>query len=285
VLSTLLPHMVAPMPGEFPGVRAELQPQVEDLVARFHDPFKQIDFLRVLVDGRVIGPAAEDVPDVDEATAARMVHPYAWFLDRVGAEGINLTSAGYLPPSLVEAIAAELDLSEEWPGSFNRESQMLPILEFRESAMHVGLLRKYQGKLLLTPSARGLGGDPVALWRYLALSVPLARAVPAVRDAGILLLAAVAGPATDLAGDDPHEYVARMLWVAGWGQPDGTEVTKWQARDATGDTYTVLVRMGALMPDWHGSGPPRPTADGALFARAALRTWPPGGWRPGPTRA
>jgi hypothetical protein len=72
------------MPEEFYGVRAELQPQVEDLVARFHDPFRQIDFLRVLVDGRVIGSAADDVPDVDKATAARMVHPYAWFLDRVG---------------------------------------------------------------------------------------------------------------------------------------------------------------------------------------------------------
>jgi hypothetical protein len=33
---------------------------------------------------------------------------------------------------------------------------------------------------------------------------------------GILLLAAVAGRASDLAGDDPREYVARMLWVVGW---------------------------------------------------------------------
>jgi hypothetical protein len=31
----------------------------------------------------------------------------------------------------------------------------------------------------------------------------------------------------------------------------------------------VLVRLGALVPDWHGSGPDRPTADGAVFARAA----------------
>jgi hypothetical protein len=265
------------MPEEFHGVRAELQPQVEDLVGRFHDPFGQIDFLRVLVDGRVIGPAANDVPDVDKATVARMVQPYAWLLDRVGAAGIKLTTAGFLPPSHVEAISAELDLSDEWIGSFNRESQTLPVLEFRESAMHVGLLRKHQGKLLLTPRARSLGDDPVALWRWLALSVPPAKAVPAVRDAGILLLAAVAGRASDLGGDDPHEYVARTLRVAGWGMPDGTEVTDWQARDAAADTYTVLVRIGALVRDWHGPGPDRPTADGALFARAALRTWPSAG--------
>lgn len=262
------------MPGDFPGVRAELAPQVEDLVARFRDPFTQIDFLRVLVDGRVIGPEADDVPDVDKATAARMVHPYAWLMDRVGAEGIKLTSAGYLPPSHVEAITAELGLSDEWIGTFNRESQTLPVLDFRESAMRLGLLRKYQGKLLLTPRARGLRDDPVALWRHLALSMPLAKAVPVERDAGILLLAAVAGGASGLTGDDPHEYVARMLWVAGWAKADGTEVSKWEARDAAGDTDTVLIRIGALVPDWHGPGPATPTADGALFARDALRTWP-----------
>jgi hypothetical protein len=138
----------------------------------------------------------------------------------------------------------------------------------------VGLLRKYQGKLLLTPRARNLRDDPVALWRHLALSVPSAKA-PVARHAGILLLAAVAGHAAGRAGNDPHEYVARMLWHAGWGRPDGTEPAKWEARDTAEDTYTVLVRIGALAPDCHGSGPDGPTAKGALFARAALRTWPP----------
>ena len=263
------------MPGEFRSVRAELPPQVEDLVARFRDPFTQIEFLRVLLDGKVAGPDADNAPSVDNATAAKMVHPYAWLLDRVGTKGIKLTSAGYLPPSHVEAIVAELGMSEEWYGAFNRESQTPPVLEFRESAMHVGLLRKYQGKLLLTPRARDLREDPVALWQHLALSVPLAKAAPVARDAGILLLAAVAGHAAGRTGNDPHEYVARMLWHAGWATPDGTEPDKWVARDAAGDTYTVLVRIGALAPDWHGSAPDRPTADGALFARAALRTWPP----------
>lgn len=42
-----------------------------------------------------------------------MVRPYAWFLDRAGTEGIQLTSAGYLPPPVVEAAVAELGLAEE----------------------------------------------------------------------------------------------------------------------------------------------------------------------------
>jgi hypothetical protein len=261
---------------EFRSVRAELPLQVEELVAKFRSPFTQIEFLRLLVDGGVLEPVL-----VDAATATRMVHPYNWLLDRVGAEGIKLTSAGYLPPVHVEAIVAELGLAEEWIGSYNRESQTLPALEFRESAMRLGLLRKYQGKLLPTTRGRKLRDDPVALWWHLAQSVPPLKAAPLVRHASLLLLAAVAGQAaasrTDIgrADGDPHEYVAHMLWEAGWARRDGTEPDKWEAGRATDDTYTVLVRLDALVPDWHGSNPDRPTANGALFARAALRTWPP----------
>jgi hypothetical protein len=247
-------------------VRAQLPPQVEDLVASFRDPFTQIDFLRLIVDGGILQPVL-----VDAATATRMVHPYTWLLDRVGAEGIKLTSAGYLPPVHVEAAVAELGLAEEWIGSYNRESQTLPVWEFRESAVRLGLLRKYRGQLLATARGRKLREDPVALWWHLAQSVPPRAADAPCRHAGLLLLAAVAA---QIEGN-PHQYVASMLWRAGWAKRDGTELERWDARDAAAETYVVLVRLGALVPDWHGSGPDRPTADGAVFARAALRTWPP----------
>jgi hypothetical protein len=253
------------VPEEFRSVRAQLPSQVEDLVAAFRDPFTQIEFLRLIVDGGVLEPVL-----VDAATAARMVRPYAWLLDRVGVDGIKLTSAGYLPPVHVEAAVAELGLAEEWYGSYNRESQTLPVLEFRESAMRLGLLRKYRGWLLPTARGHKLREDPVALWWHLARSVPPRAADAPRRHAGLLLLAAVAG---QIEGN-PHEYVAGMLWRAGWARRDGTELDRWDARAAAAETYVVLVRLGALVPDWHGSGPDRPTADGAVFARAALRTWP-----------
>jgi hypothetical protein len=41
----------------------------------------------------------------------------------------------------------------------------------------------------------------------------------------LLLLAAVAG---QIEGD-PHEYVAGMLWRAGWARPDGTGLDRWEA--------------------------------------------------------
>lgn len=75
---------------------------------------------------------------------------------------IKLTCAGYLPPPDVEAAVAELGLAAEWHGKFNRESQTLPVLDLRESAMRLGLLRKYKGTLLATSHGRKLRGDPVA---------------------------------------------------------------------------------------------------------------------------
>src|SRR5438045_758953 len=46
---------------------------------------------------RLLGSALLDHPVlVDPATAARMARPYRWLLDRVGDNGIKLTSAGYL---------------------------------------------------------------------------------------------------------------------------------------------------------------------------------------------
>ena len=84
-------------------MRAELPPEVVELVDAFRNPITQIEFLYLLHNAKILDPVLIDVE-----TAARMVRPYSWFLDRVGPEGIKLTSAGYLPPPDVEAAVAEL---------------------------------------------------------------------------------------------------------------------------------------------------------------------------------
>ena len=61
--------------------------------------------------------------------------------------GITLTGAGYLPPADVAAAVTELDLAAEWPGAGNRESQTRPVLDLRESATRMGLLRKSRGHM------------------------------------------------------------------------------------------------------------------------------------------
>ena len=245
-------------------MRAQLPAPVEDLVAAIRNPLMQIEFLSRLHDARLLEPVL-----VDAETAARMVRPYTWFLDRVGTEGIKLTSAGYLPPADVEAASAELSLADEWIGKLNREVQTAPVLDFRESMMRLGLLRKYRGMLLATPAARKLSGNPASLWWHLAEHLPPAKLSRPETHASLLLLAAVA-----IAAPDPLEYAARMMWEAGYQRSDGTPLTNWDARDAAYDTDTALIRLGALIQVRHGLDPEQPTRDGATFARAALRTWP-----------
>ena len=65
-----------------------------------------------------------------------------------------------------------------------------------------------------------------------------------------------------------------MLWEAGWQHRDGTPLDKWDGRDAARDTHIALVRLGTPTRDVPGSAPDQPTRDGAVFARAALLTWP-----------
>ncbi|RZT07453.1 pRiA4b ORF-3-like protein [Kribbella sp. VKM Ac-2569] len=206
--------------------------------------------------------------DIDAETAARMVSPYTWLLDRVGADGIKLTGAGYLPPVHVEAAVAELGLGKEWIGKGNREVQTLPVLVLRETAQAVGLLRKHKGALVLTPRGRAVRDDPLALWWYLAEHLPPASKWPFETQAGLICLTALA------AGwiDDVNSTIADWLTAAGWGDIDGTPVSRTMANDAAWDTMSVLRRLRAVDkgPGWRDV----PTPEGATFARAALRSWP-----------
>lgn len=213
-----------------------------------------------------------DAPvQIDADTAARMVSPYSWLLDRVGSDGIKLTSAGYLPPRDVEAAMSELGLGEEWIGKGNREVQTLPVLDLRETAQAIGLLRKYRGKLVLTPRGRAVRNDPLALWWHLAEQMPPVSKDTCETQAGLIFLAAIATSSTE---EDADATVAEMLTAIGWASIDGTPFTPWMANDAAWDTKAVLRRLGALSNEAGILGPSSTTPQGVTFARAALRAWP-----------
>ena len=130
-------------------MRAELPAQVVELVDAFRNPITQIEFLYLLANAKILEPVL-----VDAETAARMVRPYSWFLDRVSPEGIKR-------------------------------------------------LHPRRGRL---------------------------------------------------------------------AKPRAPRPTKWQARDTAADTHIMLIRLGALVQARQGPDPEQPTSDGAVFARAALRT-------------
>ena len=103
VLAEIAPPGASPgngnPPDELPGPLDELVQAVRETAPRRE--------LR-----RLAGTTLAVKPDIDAATAARMVRPYAWLMDRVGTDGIRLTGAGYLPPADVAAASAELDLAK-----------------------------------------------------------------------------------------------------------------------------------------------------------------------------
>lgn len=256
-----LPLASEPEPGSQDPKRS-LPGPLDDLLHAIGTPAGQRELRRLLASARLDQPAG-----VETATAARMVRPYTWMLDRVGADGIKLTSAGYLPPAHVEAAVAELGLGEEWIGKGNRENLTLPVLHLRESAMAMSLLRKRNGMLLLTPRGRTVRTDPSALWQHLAQSMPPPSRDQCETQAGLILLTVIAAQAKG----DPDVTTARLLSAIGWVNGDGTELDSLAASQACWDTKTALRRLGALAGDWRREAP---TADGVTFARAALQHWP-----------
>lgn len=207
--------------------------------------------------------------DVEAATAA--VRPYAWLLERVGDDGIKLTQAGYLPPAHVEAAFTELGFEKLWIGAGNREDLTYPVLNLRQSAQGIGLLRKYRGRLLATARGRALRNDPVGLWWHLAERTPAASKDPSVYQAGLLQLAVVAAGV----GAGGGAIVAELLGALGWMCGDGSPITAQSAAAATSEVRATMRSMGLLQRD--GSALDRregPTKGAVDFARAALTAWP-----------
>ena len=247
------------------GTTGPLPGPLGELVAAVRVPSCRRELRRLLESADLDQPAL-----IDARTAARMVRPYSWLLDHVGAEGIRLTGAGYLPPAHVEAAVAELGLGEEWIGKGNREVQTAPVLHLRESATRMGLLRKHRGMLLITSRGRALRGDPAGLWWHLAERMPPRSADRCETQAGLLLLAAVAA---QLQGE-LDAFLARQLGAIGWISGDGTSLSGSAAARAAWDTRTVLLRLGGFSYDRQSFRLGKPTPEGVTFARAALRSWP-----------
>ena len=226
---------------------------------------------------RLVGDAQlERRVQIDTGTAARMVRPYRWLLDRAGDGGLRLTEAGHLPPAEVAAAVQELKVPA--PGGGPRENQVPRVRQLRESAQAMGLLRKEHGQLLVTTRGAELRFRPDALWWHLAERMPLRSAAAGEVQPGLILLVCVAAGCTDtLSGT-----IARMLSAIGWMNDDGGPLTGAEAARATAGTHATLRWLGALpgetlpgetLPEEAGPGP-WPTPEGVAFARAALRSWP-----------
>lgn len=147
----------------------------------------------------------------EEALAATRV--FRVFLDQVGQQGITLTTAGYLPPTVVIELMAALDPEHQWFGESNREVNTQPLLALRETSTLLGLTRKLKGRLLLTSRGKTLRESPRQLWSHLAAGIPIERTDGDRDIAGLGLLLISAGVT------DPVIFSRELdllLAVAGW---------------------------------------------------------------------
>jgi hypothetical protein len=219
------------------------------------------DFIaRTLVVGK------PELPSHDDLVAN--LRAYQWFLDRAAGDGIQLTAAGYLKPVDVEAAAAEVPVVGDWIGKRNREDLTVPLLEFRQSLQGIGLLRKHQGKLLLTKAGKAARSDPASLWRHVASRLIDGPADSFDTQARLLALLCLASEP-----EGRHEHrLAEATTYLGWRQRDGRpvseEATRWAIREVT----HALANVGCAQRD---SGLPRIerpalTPIAVLLARQAL---------------
>lgn len=179
-----------------------MRPDVAEVIDRLRHS-RSVPLLRLIDDADLEGTTPFE-PD------SAVVEPYRWLLRRVGA-GLRLTKAGYLPPSVVSEAMQALGWGAGWIGKHNREDLTIPVLDLRESARRMGLLRVQRGVLLRTVAGRKASEDADELWWHIAAHLPESRNEPQ-RHAGVIYLLTVAAgrPRSD-------ELLAEGLTVLGWG--------------------------------------------------------------------
>lgn len=218
-----------------------------------------------------LAAAGLDGPTTVEAdVAGTMTAPYLWLARRIGPEGMPLTAAGWLPPAVVHEAMTELGWARQWIGKANREDQTLPVLLLRESAQHLGLIRKIKGKLVLTAAAKRLLDDPVQLWLFLARAIARRHRQESERDAVQLLLLEVAAGKRTL-WEDCLDAVSFGLGVLGWTTRTGSDLPPETIQDLLYDARAALINLGVFN-DRDRLTTTAVTPQGQAFARAALES-------------
>ena len=148
------------------------------------------------------------------------------------------------------------------------------MLESRELAQRLGLLRKAHNRLTMTKAATRARTDVNALWRLVTGGLPLGLTTrgPEVRaglDAGLLLLIGVAAGAPRA---ERTELVAECLDILGWRAGPFAALSDREVQELLSPTQAVLEHVGAIprkaYRDPAADGPPDAAA--AAFAQATL---------------
>ncbi len=207
---------------------------------------------------------------IDAAVAERMVAPFLWLIRRIGVDGLQLTSVGWLPPVVVSNAMRDLQWGWRWIGAFNREQQTLPILLLRQNAQRLGLVRKLKGRLVLGAEAKKLLDDPVGLWFLLARSIARRQQHDYEQAAALLLALEVAAGKRE----GKREYLRPIsfgLSALGWTTFTGWDLPTKAVADVIKQSWDVLFDLGVFVNDGRRHEVIGVTPEGRTFARAVLQ--------------
>lgn len=140
----------------------------EELAASGEVDGAAFDLARTDADVRAAATASAVVsglPTLPQPTLEQMVDRVQWMLDRAEEDALPMTGAGWLAPAVVRRAWEDWDLGNEWIGAGNREAWTVPVLDVRELAQELRLIRRYKGRLRLAPAGRAVHGDRDGLRR------------------------------------------------------------------------------------------------------------------------
>ena len=214
-------------------------------------------------DDLVVRTLAAMVPmEIDEAERAACLAPITWLLNRIGPEGMALTSAGYLNPEVVKEWWGILPSHAGWPVG-SREINAGPMVFWRKALAAVGLIRTLKGQLVLTKVGLAASRDIDVLWFHLAERLLMSHRDDFTRMAR---LASMIYAASD--GEDPHSDAAHLLTQLGWRSPSGG-IDAYTVLDVDRDAHTILENVAIDAVTWPINRRLSPAA--SALARAALR--------------
>ncbi|HNQ06372.1 MAG TPA: plasmid pRiA4b ORF-3 family protein [Tetrasphaera sp.] len=166
-----------------------------------------------------------DVSVSDEQWVA-LLRPWQTILDLAHPDGIPLTAAGWIAPAHCERLWHESGLAWEF-GKGNREQNTPEVHLLREDAAAARLIRRYKGRLVLTPLGRKAVRDRESLLDAIA-NYLLDTGEQFDQHAAAVTLLLVAGGTSPGTGSEAGPFtittaVGRLLTDIGWrsGSPHG----------------------------------------------------------------
>lgn len=197
---------------------------------------------------------------------ADMVAPYAWLLGRIGAEGMTLTKAGWMPPAAVLEGMTALGWREWWIGEANREDQTFPMRDLRDSATRLRLIRKVKGRLEIGARARKLIGDGAALSDEIARMLLRQRMTDGQRIASTFLILGIADGSISTRRDAERTVLGALNDI-GFAAQDGSPLDRRWCGALVEPVLDVLLTLGL----WRGKGYIRETPPTAALRTLACR--------------